>query len=135
MSMDERHTRGMTVRRSVLGDAHVDRAEARKTGFDTDFQRFITEMAWGSVWDRPGLTKRERSMVTLTLLAAGGHHDEFAMHVRAMRQTGATIEDLRELLMHVSIYAGVPAANTAYGIAKQVLAAGEGPQSREEQDT
>ena len=133
--MSQTYDRGMAVRREVLGEAHVARAEAGKTPFDADFQRFITEMAWGSVWDRPGLTKRERSMVTLTLLAAGGHHDEFAMHVRAMRQTGATIEGLRELLMHVSIYAGVPAANSAYGIAKQVLAAGEGPQSREEQDT
>ncbi|WP_018699831.1 4-carboxymuconolactone decarboxylase [Amorphus coralli] len=133
--MKERFDQGMATRRSVLGDAHVDRAEERKTDFDADFQRLITEMAWGSVWTRPGFTKRERSIVTVTLLAALGHHDEFAMHVRAMRRTGATMEDLQELLLHVAIYAGVPAANTCIAIAKQILAEGEGPQAREEQDT
>lgn len=132
MSTDERHAQGMAVRRTVLGDDHVDRAEAKKTDFDVDFQRFIVETAWGSVWTGSKLTKRERSMITVTLLAAGGHHDEFAMHVRAMRRTGATIEDLQEILMHVAIYAGVPAANTCFGIAKRVLAEGEGPQWREE---
>lgn len=132
MSTDERHDEGMAIRRSVLGDGHVDRAEANKTGFDVDFQRFIVETAWGSVWAGSGLTKRERSMLTVALLAAGGHHDEFAMHVKAMRRTGATVEDLREVLMHVAVYAGVPAANTCFGIAKRVLAEGEGPQWREE---
>ncbi|MDQ0317678.1 4-carboxymuconolactone decarboxylase [Amorphus orientalis] len=132
MSKDERFDTGMAVRRSVLGDEHVDRAEARKTEFDADFQRFIVESAWGSVWSTPSLSKRERSMITVALLAAGGHHDEFAMHVRAMRRTGATVEDLKDVLMHVAIYAGVPAANTCIGIAKKVLAEGEGPQWREE---
>jgi 4-carboxymuconolactone decarboxylase len=119
---DERHSTGMSVRRSVLGDAHVDRAEANKTDFDADFQRFITEGAWGSVWSRPGLTGRERSIVTLALLAALGHKEEFAMHVRATRNTGASADDIKELLLHVAVYAGVPAANAAYAVAKQTLA-------------
>lgn len=111
----------MKVRRSVLGDAHVDRAEAAKTAFDEDFQRFITEGAWGSVWSRPGLTKRERSLVTITLLAALGHDDELAMHLRATANTGASTEDVKEALLHVAIYAGVPAANSAIKIAKVVF--------------
>ena len=109
------------MRRSVLGDAHVDRAEAAKTAFDEDFQRFITEGAWGSVWSRPGLTRRERSLVTIALLAALGHYDEVAMHVRATANTGATPDDLKEVLLHVAVYAGVPAANRAFKIAKQAL--------------
>lgn len=113
---------GMATRRSVLGEAHVDGATARKTAFDEDFQTFITEGAWGSVWSRPGLSKRERSMLTLVLLAALGHEEEFAMHVRATENTGATAEDIKELLMHVAVYAGVPAANSAFRIAKQELA-------------
>jgi 4-carboxymuconolactone decarboxylase len=112
----------MATRRAVLGDAHVDRAEALKTEFDADFQRFITEGAWGSVWSRPHLTRRERSMVTIALLAALGHWDEVAMHVRATRNTGASPEDLREVLLHVAVYAGVPAANHAFKIVKQTLA-------------
>ena len=113
---------GMVVRRSVLGDAHVDRAEAAKTGFDEDFQRFITEGAWGSVWSRPGLTKRERSLITIALLAALGHDEEVAMHIRATANTGAMPEDIKEALLHVAVYAGVPAANRAFKIAKQALA-------------
>ena len=120
--MHDRHAEGMATRRSVLGDAHVDRAEALKTEFDADFQRFITEGAWGSVWSRPHLTSRERSMITIALLAALGHWDEVAMHVRATRNTGASPEDLREVLMHVAVYAGVPAANHAFKIVKQTLA-------------
>ncbi|MGI9450657.1 MAG: 4-carboxymuconolactone decarboxylase [Geminicoccaceae bacterium] len=112
---------GMAVRRSVLGNAHVDRAEASKTSFDEDFQRFITEGAWGSVWSRPGLTKRERSLVTIALLAALGHDEEVAMHVRATANTGATPEDLKEVLLHVAVYAGVPAANRAIKIAKKAF--------------
>ena len=108
----------MTTRRSVLGDAHVDRAEARKTAFDEPFQALITEAAWGHVWSRPDWTKRERSMVTIALLAALGHDDEVAMHVRATANTGATPEDIREALLHVAIYAGVPAANHAFRIVK-----------------
>ncbi len=116
----DRFEAGMAVRRSVLGDGHVDRAEATKTAFDEDFQRFITEGAWGSVWSRPDLSKRERSLITIALLAALGHDDEVAMHVRATANTGATPEDLREVLLHVAVYAGVPAANRAIKIVKQV---------------
>ena len=119
---NSRHVEGMQVRRSILGDAHVDRTEAAKTEFDTAFQQLITESAWGTVWARPNWTKRERSMVTLALLAALGHHDEVAMHVRATRNTGASPDDIAEAMLHVAIYAGVPAANSAIKIAKQVLA-------------
>lgn len=117
----DRFETGMNIRRSVLGDAHVDRAEAAKTVFDEDFQRFITEGAWGSVWSRPGLTKRERSLVTIALLAALGHDDEVAMHMRATANTGASIDDVKEALLHVAVYAGVPAANRAFKIAKNVF--------------
>jgi 4-carboxymuconolactone decarboxylase len=112
----------MKTRRSVLGDAHVDRAESRKTSFDEDFQRLITETAWGSVWSRPGLDKRTRSLLTIAMLAAFGHHEELAMHIRATRNTGATESDVKETLLQVAIYAGVPAANTAITIAKRVYA-------------
>jgi 4-carboxymuconolactone decarboxylase len=119
---DERYDAGMKVRRSVLGDAHVDRAEARKMPFDADFQRFITEGAWGSVWARPGLDKRTRSLLVIALMAALGHEEELAMHVRATRNTGATPEDVKEALLMVAVYAGVPAANTAIRIAKAIYA-------------
>ena len=119
--------RGMAVRRRVLGDAHVDRAEAAKTPFDEDFQRFITEGAWGSVWARETWSARERSIVTIALLAALGQEEELAMHLRATANTGASAEDVKEALMHVAVYAGVPAANTAFRVAKRVLAEnGEG---------
>ena len=111
----------MLIRRAVLGDAHVDRAEARKTDFDADFQRFITEGAWGSLWSRPGLTRRERSLLTITLLAALGHDEELALHVRATRNTGASPEDVKEALLHVAVYAGVPAANRAFAVARKAL--------------
>lgn len=117
-----RYDEGMATRRSVLGAAHVDRAQAAKTAFDEPFQDLITEAAWGHVWSRPHWTKRERSMVTLALLAALGHHDEVAMHVRATANTGATPDDIREAMLHVAIYAGVPAANHAIKIVKQTLA-------------
>jgi 4-carboxymuconolactone decarboxylase len=117
---------GMKVRRQVLGDAHVDRAQARTTEFDAPFQEFITNGAWGGVWTRPQLTHRERSMLTIALLAALGHHDELAMHIRATANTGATPEDIREALLHVAVYAGVPAANAAFAIAKQVFAERDG---------
>jgi 4-carboxymuconolactone decarboxylase len=116
--MSERHDTGMKTRRSVLGDAHVDRAEANKTDFDAPFQEMITEGAWGTVWSRPNWTKRERSMVTIALLAALGHYEEVAMHIRATANTGATPDDIREALMHVAVYAGVPAANHAFKIVK-----------------
>lgn len=119
---DGRYETGMAVRRSVLGDAHVDRANARATPFDADFQRFIAEGAWGSVWSRPGLSRRERSLVTIALLAALGHEEEVAMHVRATRNTGASPDDIKEALLHVAVYAGVPAANRAFAVAKRALA-------------
>ena len=110
----------MAVRRAVLGDAHVDRAEARKTAFDSYFQRYITETAWGAVWTRPGLPPPTRSLLTLVILASLGHWEEFVMHVRAARNTGATREAIKEALFHVAVYAGVPAANRAYALAKGV---------------
>lgn len=130
---DDLHSRGMKVRRAVLGDAHVDRAEERKTSFDADFQRLITEMAWGSVWSREGMDRRTRSLLTIALLAALGHHEELAMHIRATRNTGATEADVKEALLQVAIYAGVPAANSAIAIAKKVyaeIAAPEGAKER-----
>ncbi|QMU58294.1 MAG: 4-carboxymuconolactone decarboxylase [Boseongicola sp.] len=120
--MSERHDQGMKTRRAVLGDAHVDRAEAAKTELDQPFQNLITEAAWGHVWSGTHWSKRERSMVTIALLAALGHEEELAMHIRATATTGATRDDIREALMHVAIYAGVPAANTAFRIAKPILA-------------
>jgi 4-carboxymuconolactone decarboxylase len=121
MSADS-HKAGLKVRREVLGDAHVDRAEATKTNFDAVFQQLINEGAWGTVWARPNWTLRERSIVTLALLAALGHRDELALHVRATGNTGATPGDVAEAMLHVAIYAGVPAANHAIKIAKTILA-------------
>ena len=120
--MTDKLESGMAVRRSVLGDAHVDRAEAAKTPFDEPFQSLITEGAWGSVWAGDGLTRRERSLITLALLAAQGHWDEVAMHIRATANTGATPADVREAFLHVAVYSGVPAANHALKIAKQTYA-------------
>ena len=113
---------GMAMRRAVLGGAHVDRATAAMTEFDEPFQTFITEGAWGSVWSRPQLTHRERSLVTIALLAALGHDEEVALHTRATANTGATPEDVREALLHVAVYAGVPAANHAFKIVKKAYA-------------
>jgi 4-carboxymuconolactone decarboxylase len=117
----DRYRQGMVTRRKVLGEAHVDRAQAAATAFDQPFQELITEAAWGAVWSRPAWTLRERSMVTIALLAALGQDDEVAMHVRATANTGATREDVCEALLHVAIYAGVPAANHAIKIAKRVF--------------
>lgn len=122
----ERYRQGMETRRSVLGDAWVDGAEARKTAFDEPFQDLITEAAWGHVWSRSEWTGRERSMVTIALLAVLGQDEELALHVRATANTGASAEDLREAMLHVAIYAGVPAANHAIKIVKQTLAEMEG---------
>lgn len=129
---DDRYEQGMRVRRRVLGDAHVDRAQARTTALDADFQRFITEGAWGSVWSREGASPRERSMLTIALLAALGHWEELAMHIRATRNTGASVDDIREALFHVAVYAGVPAANRAFAVAKEVL--NEGGETAKEGD-
>ncbi len=120
-SPSDRYRQGMVTRRRVLGDAHVDRATAATTSFDQPFQEMITEGAWGTVWSRPGISSRERSMITIALLAALGHDEEVAMHVRATANTGASREDITEALMHVAIYAGVPAANRAFKIAKHVF--------------
>ncbi|QND45183.1 4-carboxymuconolactone decarboxylase (plasmid) [Rhizobium lusitanum] len=117
----ERYRQGMATRRAVLGDSHVDRAQSASTEFDQPFQELITEAAWGHVWSRPALSKRERSIVTIALLAALGQDDEVAMHVRATANTGATRDDVSEALLHVAIYAGVPAANHAIKIAKKVF--------------
>lgn len=121
VEVNRRYDLGMTTRRAVLGDAHVDRAEAGKTDFDQPFQTLITEGAWGQVWSRDNWTLRERSMVTIAVLAALGHDEELAMHIKATANTGASREDIRESLLHVAIYAGVPAANRAIKIAKNVF--------------
>jgi len=113
---------GMAVRREVLGDAHVDRAVAATTDFTRDFQELITQYAWGSVWTRPGLDRRSRSLITLTAMVARGHHEELAMHVRAARTNGLSVQEIKECLLQTAIYCGVPDANTAFRIAQQVLA-------------
>jgi 4-carboxymuconolactone decarboxylase len=120
-SVSDRYRQGMATRRAVLGNGYVDHAESLKTEFDEPFQDLITETAWGHVWSRPQWSKRERSMVTIALLAALGHDEEVAMHVRATVNTGASVEDIREALLHVAIYAGVPAANHAIKIVKRTL--------------
>jgi 4-carboxymuconolactone decarboxylase len=118
----ERVRRGMTVRREVLGDAHVDRAVAGTTAFTAPFQDFITRYAWGDIWTRPGLSRAERSLVTLAVLAAMQHESELAMHVRAALRNGLTPEQIREVLLQVAVYAGVPAANRAFAVAQRALA-------------
>jgi 4-carboxymuconolactone decarboxylase len=120
--MSNRYARGMEVRRRVLGDAHVDRAEAGKGPLDAPFQELITEGAWGTVWASDAISPRERSMLTLALLAATGNFEEIAMHVRATARTGASPRDVMEAFQHVAIYAGVPRANHAIKIAKAVYA-------------
>jgi 4-carboxymuconolactone decarboxylase len=119
---DRRREQGMKVRREVLGDAHVDRAEARRNDFNGDFQDFITRYAWGEVWSRPGLPRHARSLVTLALMVALNRGDEFRMHVRAALNNGVTRDEIRELLLHTALYAGLPAANTAYHLAEEVFA-------------
>ncbi|ANS69354.1 3-oxoadipate enol-lactone hydrolase [Streptomyces lincolnensis] len=118
--------RGMEVRRAVLGDAHVDRAQARQTPFTARFQDFISRYAWGEIWTDPTLSRRERSMITLTALVAHGHYDELAMHVRAARRNGLTPEEIGAVLLQTAVYCGVPAANSAFATAQRVLAEEEG---------
>lgn len=120
--MSDRFSNGMDVRRSVLGEDHVARAEAAKTEFDEPFQTLITEGAWGNVWASEGISRRERSMLTLALLAALGNFEEIAMHIRATARTGASKQDVLEAFQHVAIYAGVPRANQALKIAKETYA-------------
>ena len=117
--MPERFDDGMKIRRAVLGDDHVDATEAAKSSFDEAFQTLITEAAWGNVWARDTLPLRERSMLTIALLAAGGNFDEIAMHIRATANTGASPADVMEALLHVAVYAGAPRANRAFKIARQ----------------
>ncbi len=117
---DEKYEKGMQIRKSVLGKTHVERAEANKSEFDADFQRFITEAAWGSVWTRPGLDRKTRHLLTIAMLATLGNHEELAMHIRATRNTGVTREEVKEVLLQVAVYAGIPAANAAVAVAKRV---------------
>jgi 4-carboxymuconolactone decarboxylase len=118
---DDQHDAGMEVRRAVLGDAHVDRAIDDATEFSRPFQEFITTMAWGGVWTRDGLGRRERSMITLAVLTALRAEDELALHIRAAVRNGLTAEEIREVLLHTAVYAGVPAANTAFALAQRIL--------------
>jgi len=118
---NDKFTQGMKTRRAVLGDAHVDRAEANKTPFDADFQCLITEFAWGTAWQGRALDIPTRHLITIAMLAALGQEQELAMHLRATQNTGVTREQVKEVLLQVAIYAGVPAANTAFGLAKRLF--------------
>jgi 4-carboxymuconolactone decarboxylase len=119
---DDRYERGMQVRREVLGDEHVERSLANRTGFDADFQRYITETAWGDVWSRDAIDRPTRHMLTIAILAALGREHELALHLRATRNTGVTPDQIADVFHQVAVYAGVPAANSAFGIAKRVYA-------------
>ncbi|HXV41608.1 MAG TPA: 4-carboxymuconolactone decarboxylase [Anaerolineae bacterium] len=119
---DQKFEQGMKIRREVLGDRYVEQAEANKTAFDADFQRFITETAWGSVWSRPNLDRKTRHLLTIVMLASLGKEHELAAHIRATQNTGVTPEELKEALLQVAIYAGIPAANSAFAVAKKVYA-------------
>jgi 4-carboxymuconolactone decarboxylase len=118
---DDARERGMKVRREVLGDEHVDRAVERTTEFTADFQDLITRYAWGEIWARPGLDRRTRSAITLTALVALGRLDELAMHVRAALRNGLEADEIKEILLQSAIYCGVPAANSAFAVAQEVL--------------
>lgn len=131
MDERERHQAGMSVRRSVLGDAHVDRAEARTTAFDVEFQDLITRYAWGEIWTRPGLPRHTRSLVTIALMVALNRGEELRLHLRAAIDNGVAPEEIREILLHCAIYCGVPAANAAFHAAKEIL----GPVSEEHSDS
>ncbi|MEZ3161589.1 4-carboxymuconolactone decarboxylase [Microbacterium sp. BWT-B31] len=122
LSDAERWEQGMLVRRSVLGDEHVDRSIANTTELTADFQDFITRVAWGDVWSRPGLDRRSRSIAVLTSLIAHGHHEELAMHLRAALRNGLEVSEIKEIILQSAVYSGVPAANTAFRIANDVLA-------------
>jgi 3-oxoadipate enol-lactonase/4-carboxymuconolactone decarboxylase len=121
MDDKERHQRGMTRRRKVLGNAHVDRAIASQTPFNAEFQDFITRYAWGEIWTRPGLDRRTRSAITITALVALGHENELAMHIRAALRNGLAPDEIKEILLHSAIYCGVPAANSAFAVATKVF--------------
>lgn len=116
----ELYERGMAVRTEVLGRAHVERARSSATPFNEDFQTFITQYAWGAVWARPGLDRKTRSMLTIAMLAALGHHEELRLHIRATRNTGVSQDEVKEILLQAAVYAGVPAANSAVRLAREV---------------
>ena len=118
---DDRYEQGMAVRRAVLGDAHVDRAEAKRSPLTSDFQDYITRCAWGEIWTRPGLDRRTRSCITVAMLVALNRTEELAMHLRAALTNGVTVEELKEVLLQTAVYCGVPAANTAFRVASEVL--------------
>jgi len=122
--MADRKERGMEVRRAVLGDAHVDRAEASRTPLTDEFQDLLTRYAWGEIWTRPGLDRRSRSCITVAMLVALNRNEELALHVRAALTNGVTADELKEILLQTAVYCGVPAANTAFGVAAKVLAEG-----------
>ncbi len=121
MKENDRYQKGLKTRSEVLGKAHVDRATARATDFDREFQQQITEYCWNDVWNRPGLERKTRSMLNIAMLAALGRDEEFKLHVRASKNTGVTRDEVKEILMQVSIYAGVPAANAAFRMAREVF--------------
>jgi 4-carboxymuconolactone decarboxylase len=121
MDERERHQAGMAVRRIVLGDAHVDRAEAATTAFDTEFQDLITRYAWGEIWTRPGLPRHTRSLLTIALMVALNRTEELRLHLRAAANNGVTPQEVQEVLLHCAIYCGVPAANAAFHVAKEIL--------------
>lgn len=123
LSDEERYDQGMSVRREVLSNEHVDRAIAGTTELTADFQDFITRVAWGDIWSRPGLDRRSRSVAVITALIAHGHHEELAMHLRAGLRNGLTVDEIREIVLQSAVYSGVPAANTAFRIANEVFAA------------
>ena len=122
MDEQERHEKGLTVRRAVLGDAHVDRALTRKNAFNTEFQELITRYAWGEIWTRPGLPRHTRSLLTIALMVALNRNEEFKLHVRAAFNNGVTRDQIKEVLLHCAIYCGVPAANSAFHSAEEVFA-------------
>jgi 4-carboxymuconolactone decarboxylase len=122
MDERERHTTGMKVRRAVLGDSHVDKAQATKDSFSEPFQDLITRYAWGEIWSRPGLSRHTRSLLTLSMMIALNRGDEFRMHVRAALNNKVTREEIQEVLLQSAIYCGVPAANAAFHIAQEVFA-------------
>ena len=121
MDERERHRTGMSIRRDVLGDAHVNRAEGAKTSFDEEFQDLITRYAWGEIWSRPGLPRHTRSLLTIAMMVALNRPEELRLHLRAAANNGVTPDEIREVLLQCCIYCGVPAANSAFHIARQVL--------------
>ena len=131
---DTTYEKGQAIRRAVLGDSHVDRSAKAATELDADFQEFITKTAWGSIWAREHLTRRERSMLTIAMLASLGHLEELALHLKATANTGTSMADVREVLMQVAVYAGIPAANAAFRVAKkhyaEEISAGDAPSER-----